>query len=206
VRQGLTRGSLWGWDTREGNKHSLPMGGQTGGVCSRTAARSLPRMRRVRQFCAPRAQFSDILLDCAPGSTSPAIFLDCAPGGTHIAGLCSREHKYCLIVLPGAQVSLDCAPGSTNTAGFSSREHIYIYVLGCAGFAKKGIVAAPVQFPEASRGLGKLLQAHQVRTGALGAHRHLSMRVCAFRCSIQRCCLFLKIHLCQRCRVDSTTS
>jgi hypothetical protein len=160
----------------------------------------------VRQFCAPRAQFSDILLDCAPGSTSPAIFLDCAPGGTHIAGLCSREHKYCLIVLPGAQVSLDCAPGSTNTAGFSSREHIYIYVLGCAGFAKKGIVAAPVQFPEASRGLGKLLQAHQVRTGALGAHRHLSMRVCAFRCSIQRCCLFLKIHLCQRCRVDSTTS
>jgi hypothetical protein len=78
-------------------------------------------------------------------STNAAVFV--LPGAQILlnSGLCSREHKYCLLVLPGAQMSLDCAPtfmlpgaqilldcasGSTNTAGRCSREQKYcLFVL-----------------------------------------------------------------------------
>ena len=60
---------------------------------------------------------------CAPGRTNIAGLcscrhkhsLVCAPGTT---GLCSRENKYCLHVLAGAQVVLDCAPWGTHIAFF----------------------------------------------------------------------------------------
>jgi hypothetical protein len=51
--------------------------------------------------------------------------LICAPGSTKIIDLCSREHIYCLFVLPGAHILLDYAPGSTNGADLCSREHRY---------------------------------------------------------------------------------
>jgi len=46
-----------------------------------------------RWIVLPGAQICSIVL---PGAQ---ISLDCAPGSTNIAGLCSRKHKYCLIVL-----------------------------------------------------------------------------------------------------------
>jgi hypothetical protein len=79
------------------------------------------------KFVFPGAQSSS---DCGPGRTvhlyclfvlpGAQILLDCAPGSTIIAGLCSWEHKYRLIVSPeaqkwwivGAHISLDCAPGA----------------------------------------------------------------------------------------------
>ena len=51
------------------------------------------------------------------------MLLICAPGSTNTAGLCSREHKHCLSVLPGAQILLHCAPGSTLQQYLCSWEH-----------------------------------------------------------------------------------
>ena len=34
--------------------------------------------------------------------------------GTNYSCLCSREHKHCFLVVPGAQMSLVCAPGTSK--------------------------------------------------------------------------------------------
>jgi hypothetical protein len=57
------------------------------------------------------------------------MLLNCAPGSTNTVGLCSREHRYRWIVLPGAQVLLVCASGSTNVAGLCSREQKYRWIM-----------------------------------------------------------------------------
>ncbi len=78
------------------------------GLCS-------PKVR-CAALCS-RVHTCHISLDCAPGSSKYGLFVLISR-----VCLCSREHKYCLIVLPGAHILLDCAPSNTNTAQLCSRE------------------------------------------------------------------------------------
>jgi hypothetical protein len=59
-------------------------------------------------------------------------------------GLCSREHQYCWIVLPGAQSRGICAPGNTVKQNLCSREHNpAIFVLPGAQATQASSICAP---------------------------------------------------------------